>query len=111
MKKSRKHRQWPADQRRAETAAILDHLHRRGLIRDGAEAVTTPAGRKRSLDLFKRYLRTCLEDEGLESACALVDVYHAGLIVPVETPDGDVKVVLPFADSRPRQAALAELGG
>ncbi len=95
----------------SETAAVLDHLHRQGLIRHGAESITTASGRKRSQRLFKRYLSECIKTEGIESACALVEIYRAGLVVPVETRDGDITLVLPFADSKPRRAVLAALGG
>lgn len=95
----------------AESAAIIDLLHRQGLIRHGSEALTTKAGRKRNLRLFKRYLSDVIKTEGMESACALVDIYRAGLVIPVETKDGDITLVLPFADSKPRRAALAAIGG
>lgn len=94
-----------------ETAAFLDQLYRQGLIRQGSDALTTKAGRKRNLRLFKRYLTEVIQTEGMESACALVDIYRAGLVIPVETKDGDITLVLPFADSKPRRAALAAIGG
>lgn len=96
---------------KAETAAVLEYLYLQGSIRYGAQAVTTRAGRKQNHRLFKRYLSDVIKTEGMESACALVDIYRAGLVIPVETKDGDITLVLPFADSKPRRAALAAIGG